>query len=138
MNSILAVLAWLSRAIGVSAQLSLSRGNSGDRANHCGRMVEILENRGNGAAYMGKVFMGGQKLDILWDTGEQELMVASVNTVNMGAACKGIGGAPKRDCYDKSRSKSYVPGSKFAEAFKHGHDVANCLQGTEEMTLVGG
>lgn len=101
-------------------------------------MIEVLENRGNGAAYMGKIFMGGQKLDILWNTGEQELMVASVNTVNMGMACKGIGGVTKRDCYDKSRSKSYVPASKFPEAFQHGPEVANCLQGTEDMTLVGG
>jgi len=137
MNSILILITFLICASSAFAQLSLSNGKAG-RANHCGRMVEVLENRGNGASYMGKVFVGGQKLDILWDTGDEELMVASVNTINMGVACRTAAHNTQRDCYDKSRSKSYSPVSKFAEAFTHGHDVANCVHGTDEMTLVGG
>lgn len=139
MNS--ALFTCLICASSISAQLVLSKGTKVLRANHCGRIIEILESRGNGAHYMGKLYLGGQKLDILWDTGDTDLMVASVNTINMAMTCKAhlaVGESSKRDCYDKSRSKSYVPVSKFAEAFPHGHDVANCLQGTEEMTLVGG
>merc|ERR1719473_1673560 len=102
MSSMLALITFLFCVSSGSAQLSLSK--TAHRANHCGRMVEVLENRGNGAAYMGKLFLGGQKLDILWDTGDDELMVASVNTINMGVSCHAVGGATSnRDCYDKSR-----------------------------------
>merc|ERR1719160_1234328 len=54
----------------------------------CGRVVELLENSGTGASYIGKMYINGQKLDTIWDTGSDEPVVNSIYaTLNMMTPC---------------------------------------------------
>lgn len=103
----------------------------------CPRFVEILHSQGNGAAYVGKIFVGGQKLDAIWDTGSDEEVLNSVHTLNMRSPCQDVQGNAVHDCYNKVHSKRYKALRSFPEKIAYGSGDTFVLPGTDTVSFVG-
>merc|ERR1719335_728599 len=86
----------------------------------CAKFVEILENVGYGAAYVGKTFIGGQKMDVIWDTGSDEVVVNSMNSVNLQSPCVDLAAMKQHDCYSRSSSKFYKALEQFPKKIQYG------------------
>jgi hypothetical protein len=105
-------------------------------ASKCPRTVELLENNGNGASYQGKMFINGQKLDTIWDTGSDEAVVNSISTLNLLTPCFDAFGQAQHDCYNKLKSSSYRSLRAFPEAISYGSGDTFVLPGTDHVSLI--
>merc|ERR1719191_1190971 len=104
----------------------------------CGRLVELLENTGNGASYIGKMYINGQKLDTIWDTGSDEAVVNSISTLNLMTPCFDAFGKAQHDCYNKLKSSSYRALRAFPEAISYGSGDTFVLPGTDHVSFIDG
>jgi len=102
----------------------------------CGRFVELLENNGDGASYIGKMFINGQKMDTVWDTGSDEPVVNSIATLNMKKPCFDAFGKPQHDCYNKMKSKNYKSLRVFPEAISYGSGDTFVLPGLDQVSFL--
>jgi hypothetical protein len=100
--------------------------------------VELLENNGNGASYVGKMYVNGQKLDTIWDTGSDEPVVSSISTLNMLTPCFDAFGNAQHDCYNKLKSSSYRALRAFPEAISYGSGDTFVLPGTDHVSFIDG
>lgn len=101
----------------------------------CNRFVELLESD-NGASYRGKMYVNGQKLDTIWDTGSDEPVLNSIATLNLMKPCFDPWGTPKHDCYNKLKSPSYRALRAFPEAISYGSGDTFVLPGMDVISLI--
>lgn len=102
----------------------------------CGRFVELLENPAGGASYVGKMYINGQKLDTIWDTGSDEPVVNSVATLNLKKPCFDAFHNPVHDCYNKFKSDSYKALAAFPESITYGSGDTFVLPGFDDISFL--
>jgi len=98
-------------------------------ANNKKRTIEVLKNQGDGAGYLGTVWIGKQPLTTIWDTGSDTQVVNSVMTVNLVKPCFT---APEH-CYDKQKSSTYKMLSPVPRVVSYGSGDTFVLLGTEKI-----
>merc|ERR1719313_319657 len=101
----------------------LARSAISETEKECGRFIEVLENLGHGTAYLGKMLLGNQRVDCLWDTSSDDTVVTSARTLDTEVPCIGA-----LTCYDKDQSQTYaVKGRGFSEPLQYGSAEAKVV-----------
>merc|ERR1719235_570421 len=103
----------------------------------CEKFVEILENQGNGAAYIGKSFIGGQKIDVIWDTGSDEFVVNSIQALNPQSPCLDMVSMKQHDCYSRTASKDYSALEQYPKQISYGSGNTVVLPGVDKVNFIG-
>lgn len=104
---------------------------------NCGRFVEELKNAGEGSAYMGTIFIGGQGLDAIWDTGSDQQVVNSFRTINPMLQHSCMIGENARHCYNHQKSGLYKAKQAMPSLISYGSGDTMVLVGEDQIELVG-
>lgn len=101
----------------------------------CGRFVETLKNVGEGAAYMGKIYIGGQGLAAIWDTGSDQQVVNSLRTFNPFPQAHCLNN--QEHCYNPQKSGLYKQKDVMPSTISYGSGDTMVLVGEDQIQLEG-